>query len=103
MKEKIGECFIFIGFLLLYDNCDVKLYEILFSFIEICLIEMEKLKLVLSCDKEFLFVMVLMNVFIEVMQLQFVKNVSEGKIQSLCDDGDKKVIGDQIIDFDEVI
>lgn len=103
MKEKIGECFFFIGFLLLYDNCDVKLYEILFSFIEICLIEIEKLKLVLSCDKEFLFVMVLMNVFLEVMQLQFVKNVSEGKIQSLCDDGDKKVIGDQIIDFDEVI
>lgn len=50
MKEKIGECFIFIGFLLLYDNCDVKLYEILFSFIEICLIEIEKLKLIFICD-----------------------------------------------------
>lgn len=103
MKEKTGECPIFIGPLLLHDNCDVKSYETLFSLIETCLTETEKSKLVLSCDKELSLVTVLTNVFPEATQLQSAKNVSEGKTQSLCDDGDKKATGDQIIDLDEVI
>lgn len=103
VKEKTGEFPIFIGPLLLHDNCDVKSYETLFNHIETCLTETEKSKLVLSCDKELSLVTALTNAFPEATQLQSAKNVSEGKTQSLGDEGDKKAIGEQIIDLDEVI